>query len=165
MTKARTRRHRTTWRSQQGFSLLEIVIAFSILIAVMVPMMNLFGMTGKAVNKSQNLTLAVGLAHKIAQHLHALPYDQIVDRAEQPLADGGADGIFNPLENRTADQSGNKAITAAHLPELHGFLTKHQVRYALDVVGDQPKDVKIIITWVEHGKNLMYSQRVYVAKY
>lgn len=149
---------------RRGVTLLEIILAMVILTVAMVPMLDLFGISGRTVAKSQNLSLAVGLAHKIAQHLLALPYDSIVDRPETALADGPDDQMFNPLANPGTSQAGNLKITAAQLPELHAFLQKYQVRYGLDVVGDAPKDVKIIITWIEQGRNMMYALRVYVSR-
>ncbi len=149
---------------RRGVTLLEVIMAMVILTIAIVPMLDVFGITGRTVAKSQNLSLAVGLSHKIAQHLLTLPYDAIVDKAETALADGSDDQVFNPLENPGTSQTTNRRITAAHLPELHAFLKKYSVRYALDVVGDAPKDVKIIITWIEQGRNMMYSLRVYVSR-
>ncbi|NLI77516.1 MAG: prepilin-type N-terminal cleavage/methylation domain-containing protein [Candidatus Riflebacteria bacterium] len=150
--------------SRRGVTLLEVIMAMVILTIAIVPMLDVFGVTGRTVAKSQNLSLAVGLSHKIAQHLLTMPYDAIVDKAETPLADGADDQVFNPLENPGTSQTTNRRITAAQLPELHAFLKKYSVRYALDVVGDAPKDVKIIITWIEQGRNMLYSLRVYVSR-
>jgi hypothetical protein len=158
----RFRRERGTTR---GLSLMEIVIAIVILTIAMMPMMDVFGISGQAVAKSQNLTLAVGVAHKIAQHLLAMPYDEIVDKPRTPLADGPDDGMFNPLINDGSDAAAGRRITQAHLPELHGWLKKFGVGYSLDVVGDQPKDVKIQITWKEGERDLMYTLRVYVSRH
>ena len=149
----------------RGLSLLEVVIALVILMAALIPMLDLFGVSGRTVAKSQNLTLAVGLAHKIAQHLMAQPYSSIVDLSERPLAGGPADGMFQPLINHGSDLSSGKGIKPDQMKDLYEFVGKFKVKYALDVVGDEPKDVKIIITWEEGGRNLLYSLRVYVANH
>ncbi len=147
-----------------GITLLEIILAMVILTIAIVPMLDVFGISGRTVAKSQNLSMAVGLAHKIAQHLLTVPYDAIVDQPETALADGPDDGMFNPLENPGTSAADALKITAARLPELHAFLKKYNVRYSLDVVGDDPKDVKILITWIEQGRNMLYSLRIYVSR-
>jgi len=147
-----------------GVTLLEIIFAVVILSVAIVPMLDVFSISGRTVTKSQNLSMAVGISHKIAQHLLALPYDSIVDQTETPIADGPNDKMFNPLENPGTSQSTELRITSGMLPEYYSFLKKLDVHYSLDVVGDSPKDVKIIITWKEHGRNLLYPLRVYVTK-
>ena len=152
-------------RPTGGMSILEVLVALTILAFSLAPVLNLVGTSGQAIQKSQSLGLAVGMAHKIAQHLMAMPYDGIVDSPEIFLADGGDDGIFNPLENPGTGLSTALRIKVAELPELYGFLQKYRFRYQLDVVSDQPKDVKIRILWEEGGRRLEYSLRVYVAKH
>jgi len=137
----------------------------SILALCLVPVLQMSGTSGQAVQKSQNLRSASSLAHKIAQHLLALPYEDIVDTPERPIADGPDDGIFNPFSKPGTSLATALRLTAGDLPGLSGMLRKFRFRYLLDVVGDQPKDVKIRILWDEADKTLDYSLRVYVARH
>ena len=152
-------------RTKRGMSLMEVMVALTILAFSLAPVLNLAGTSGQTIQKSQSLGLAVGIAHKIAQHLMAMPYDSIVDTPEISLADGTDDGIFNPLENPGTGINTAMRIKASDLPELYGFLQKNRFRYQLDVVSDQPKDVKIRVLWEENGRRLEYPLRVYVAKH
>lgn len=155
---------RKVLEKRKGVTLIEVIMAMVILALATVPMLDVFGISGRTVAKSQNLSMAVGLSHKIAQHLLTLPYDAIVDQSETALANGPDDRMFNPLENTGTGLSSALRINASDLPELFSFVKKFEVRYSLDVVGDAPKDVKIIITWLEQGQNMMYSLRVYVCR-
>jgi len=153
-----------------GASFLEIIIAFAILTMCFIPVMNMFSSSGRAVQKSQNLGTAVGLAHRISQFLLAMPFDDIqnVPLPGLAIAGGPADGFFHPLVNYGNSAAGALAITKEKLPDLFGFLAKFDFRYALLVnnvtfgTGDEMKSVAVIITWREGGKNLLYKMQVYV---
>lgn len=157
-------------RKQCGTSFLEVVMALSILLTCLLPIIQLFGSTSRNAQKSQNLGLAVSLAHRISQHLYVMPYNEIqpISLPGAPIADGPSDPFFNPVENWTPAAAGVQMINQAQLPSLYGFLRKHEFRYALLVnnvsfgAGDEMKSVSIIITWKEGGQDLLYKLQVHV---
>lgn len=136
----------------------------------LIPVTNMFGVSGRAVQKSQNLALAVGLAHRISQHLLARPYPEVVEAPlpGQSIADGPTDGLFNPLENTGTTNETLINITQSQSPDLHSFLRKYDFRYALLVTpvvfgpGDEMKSVCIFVSWKEGGQNLSYRMYMYV---
>jgi Tfp pilus assembly protein PilV len=154
---------RPTWEGARGLSLVEIMLAITILSISLISVFNLVSTSGKQMQKSQNLGIAIGIAHKIAQHMLNLPSSKIVSRVETPIYGGAADDIFSPFENTGSSAGSAQRITAADLPKLHGFLQKYDFRYTVSVVGNSPFDVKITVTWQEGGQHLMYALPVYVA--
>ncbi|HOT26961.1 MAG TPA: hypothetical protein PLU72_02155 [Candidatus Ozemobacteraceae bacterium] len=156
--------------NRRALSFVEVIIAMGILAMCMLPVMTMFGSSGRAVLKSQNLAFAVGLAHRISQHLFDAPYEAIVEvpLPGNAIAGGPDDGFFNPLLNDKTTGAGALRITQAQLPELWMFLRKYDFRYSLIVnnvnfaTGDQMKCVGIIITWKEGGKDLLYKLYTYV---
>jgi len=156
--------------NRRAVSFVEVIMAMGILAMCMLPVMSMFGSTGRAVLKSQNLAFAIGLAHKISQHLLDTPYEAIteVPLPGNPIADGPDDGFFNPLTNFKTTAAGGLRITKAQLPELWNFLRKYEFRYYLTVndvifaAGDRMKCVGIFITWKEGGKDLIYTLYTYV---
>ncbi|HNW34684.1 MAG TPA: hypothetical protein PKM25_07120 [Candidatus Ozemobacteraceae bacterium] len=156
--------------SRRAVTLVEIVIALGILIVCMVPVLTMFSTSGRAVLKSQNLGFAIGLAHRVSQHLLNMPFDAIVEvpLPGSPIADGPDDGYFNPVTNFGSQSSNALRITKAQIPDLWSFLRKYEFRYALVVnnvnfaAGDRMKCVGIIITWKEGGKDLLYKLYTYV---
>lgn len=151
--------------NHRGISLLEVTVAMGVLALCLVPVMQMVGTSSQAVKKSQNLRFAASLAHKIAQHLLSMPYDEIVDTPELVIAGGPADGIFNPFSNPGTTQASALQLTEAHLPELAAVFRKFNFRYQLQVSGTQPKDVEIRIRWDESSRILEYPLRVYVARH
>lgn len=155
---------------RRAVSFVEVIMAMGILAMCMLPVMSMFGSSGRAVLKSQNLAFAIGLAHKISQHLLDTPYEAIteVPLPGNSLADGPDDGFFNPLTNIQPTAAGVLRIKQAQLPELWSFLRKYEFRYSLIVndvyyaTGDRMKCVGIIITWKEGGKDLLYKLYTYV---
>lgn len=156
--------------NRRAVSFVEVIMAMGILAMCMLPVMTMFGSSGRAVLKSQNLAFAIGLAHKISQHLLDTPYELIIDvpLPGSSIADGPDDGFFNPLTNNESTAAGALRITQAQLPELWNFLRKYEFRYSLIVnnvnfaAGDRMKCVGIIITWKEGGKDLLYKLYTYV---
>lgn len=156
--------------NRRAVSFVEIIISMGILVMCMIPVMNMFGTSGRAVLKSQNLAFAIGLAHKISQHLLDTPFDSIteVPLPGNVIADGPDDAFFNPLANFKTTLAGALRIKKAQLPELWNFLRKFQFQYSLIVnnvnfaTGDRMKCVGIIITWKEGGKDLLYKLYTYV---
>lgn len=157
-------------RVRHGTSFLEVVMALSILLTCLLPLIHLFGSTSRTTQKSQNLGLAVGLAHRLSQHLLAMPYDAItpVSLPGVPIADGPDDGFFNPLENWSNSAASIQMITQATMPSLYAFLRKFEFRYALLVSnvsfgsGDEMKSVMIVITWKEGGQDFLYKLQIHV---
>jgi hypothetical protein len=157
-------------RLRHGFSFLEVVIAFAILTACFIPVMNMFSTSGRAVKKSQNLGTAVGLAHRISQFLLAIPFDEIqnVPLPGRAIAGGPSDRFFHPVANFGSTAAGELAISKEEMPDLYYFLNKYDFRYALVVnnvtfgVGDEMKSVAVIVTWCEGNRNLLYKMQVYV---
>ncbi len=155
---------------RRAVSFVEVIMAMGILAMCMLPVMTMFGSSGRAVLKSQNLAFAVGLAHRISQHLLDTPYDAITEVVlpGNAIADGHDDGFFNPLINPKTSSSGALRIKQAQLPELWNFLRKYEFRYSLIVnnvnfaTGDRMKCIGIIITWKEGGKDLLYKLYTYV---
>jgi len=155
---------------RRAVSFVEVIMAMGILAMCMLPVMSMFGSSGRAVLKSQNLAFAIGLAHKISQHLLDTPYEAIteVPLPGNSLADGPDDGFFNPLTNIQSTAAGVLRIKQAQLPDLWSFLRKCEFRYSLIVnnvnfaTGDRMKCIGIIITWQEGGKDLLYKLYTYV---
>ncbi len=145
-------------------------MALGVLITCLLPIIHLFGSTSRTAQKSQNLGLAVSLAHRIAQHLYIVPFQEIqpIPLPGAPIADGGDDLFFNPVENWTTSAAGAVSINQSQMPSLYYFLRKFEFRYALLVnnvsfgVGDEMKSVSIIITWKEGGQDLLYKLQVHV---
>ncbi|HNV68610.1 MAG TPA: hypothetical protein PKO06_02850 [Candidatus Ozemobacteraceae bacterium] len=145
-------------------------MALSILLTCLLPIIHLFGSTSRTAQKSQNLGLAVSLAHRIAQHLYITPFNEIqnISLPGLPIADGSADSLFNPIENWTTSAVGELSIQASQLPSLYSFLRKYEFRYALLVnnvsfgTGDELKSISIIITWKEGGQDLLYKLQTHV---
>lgn len=156
--------------NRRAVSFVEIIIALGILIVCMIPVLTMFGTSGRAVLKSQNLGFSIGLAHRVSQHLLVMPFDAIteVPLPGSPIADGPDDGYFNPVANHGTQISGALRITKAQTPDLWSFLRKYEYRYSLIVnsvnfaAGDRMKCVGIIITWKEGGKDLLYKLYTYV---
>ena len=155
---------------KRAITLTEILIAMSIAITVLVPVVSMFGTAGRAIQKSTIFSFATGLARRISQHLMVIPFEDIqeVSLPGIAVADGTDDPFFNPLINFETTSAGEKKISAENFPELHGFLTLHDFRYSLSVSnvsfgkGDEIKDVGILITWQENGKDMMYRTHVFV---
>lgn len=143
---------------------MELLIAITVLSLCLVAVFELVGTSGRQMQKSQNLVIAIGLAHKVAQHLIGRPGDQVVTRPERPIADGPDDDIFNPLENPGTSGGSVRRIRAASLPTVHGALAKHDFRYGINVVGNSPRDVHITISWKEGSQALQYVLPIYVSR-
>lgn len=155
---------------KKGISLTEILIAMSIALTILVPVINMFSSAGKRVQKGIIFSFAAGLARRISQHLMVMPYDEIQD-VPLPgisLCDSSTDPYFNPLLNFSDNATGQKSINQTDLPELFNFLALYDFRYALSVStvsfgdGDEIKSVAIIISWRENGKDMLYQTHVYI---
>jgi len=144
----------------------------AVLVMCILPVMNMFGTSGRAVQKSQNLGFAVGLAHRISQHLFTKPFTEInsISLPGNSITDGPDDGFFNPMENFTANSAGALRVTKAQMPDLYNFLQKFDFRFSLIVnnvsfgTGDEMKTVGVVITWKEGGQNLLYRMQVNVPR-
>jgi hypothetical protein len=155
---------------RSGLTLTEIMIAISMAVVVMIPMMSMFSASGQAVQKTRNFSFASGLARRISQHLMIMPF---ADVEEVPLpgislCDAPDDPFFNPFLNFQNDQNGLKRINNTDFPELYGFLNQFDFRYSISVsnvsfgAGDEIKSVAIQITWKEAGKDMIYRTHVYI---
>lgn len=155
---------------RSGLSLTEILIAISIGLAILVPVIAMFTSSGRAVQKSTIFSFATGLSRCISQHLMVKHFDEIqeVPLPGLTLYDAPDDGIFNPLLNFSKDETGVKRINLKDMPKLHAFLRQYDFRYALSVsnvsfgVGDEIKSVAILVTWQENGKDMLYQSHVYI---
>jgi hypothetical protein len=150
----------------------EIMIAIMLLSMALIPVFSMFSTSGRMVTKSQNLGLAVSFAHRISQHLLAMPYDSIVDVPipGNSIAGGPDDEIFNPVANWGTTKTSRVPINPNQMPGLFHFLRKFEFRYALLVSpmvfgpGDELKSVCVFISWREQGVDFSYRTYVYVAK-
>ncbi|MBF0547811.1 MAG: prepilin-type N-terminal cleavage/methylation domain-containing protein [Candidatus Riflebacteria bacterium] len=141
----------------KGFSLLETLIAIFILAVSLVSIIDLFGTSGRSIQKSQNLAIAVSLAHKISQHLKEVPYSSIVDVNDIMISSGVDDGIFNPFENFGNSSDTELTLTSPALKELNDFFQKFDFSYSLQVNSyTYYKSILITIKWVEGFSNVAY---------
>lgn len=155
---------------KKGLSLTEIMIAMSIAVTVLVPVISMFSNAGRTVQKSMIFSFSAGLARRISQHLMVIPFDEIqeVPLPGVSLCDSPDDRFFNPLLNFSTSQSGLKRITYSDLPEFYKFLALYDFRYAISVsnvsfgAGDEIKSCAIMITWQENGKDMLYQTHVYI---
>ncbi|MBF0407104.1 MAG: hypothetical protein HQM10_07110 [Candidatus Riflebacteria bacterium] len=148
---------------KKGFSFLEVIFAVGILAACLVPIITLFGNSGRAVQKSQNLSVAVSLVHKISQHLKGFPYNDIIDVVDCPIADGPTDYIFNPLFNYGNSSTSEVFVTSSSAKELYKFFKTYSFKYSLEVsTFSTYKSVLISVKWVESSLNLVYQREFYI---
>lgn len=155
---------------KKGLSLTEILIAMSIAITILVPVVSMFSTAGRTVQKSIVFSFSTGLARRISQHLMVVPFDEIqeVPLPGISLCNSSEDPFFNPLINFSTSKTGQKSITQTDLPDFFKFLALYDFRYALSVSnvsfgdGDEIKSVAIIITWRENGKDMLYQTHVYI---
>jgi hypothetical protein len=130
----------------------------------------MFSTSGNLVQKTHNLGFAAGLARRISQHLMAMPFEDIqeIPLPGITLCDSSDDTFFNPMFNFSDSSAGAKRITTEDLPTFYNYLKKFDFSYSLSVSnvsfgdGDEIKDVGIIITWKESGKDLLYKTNVYI---
>jgi len=156
--------------NHSGLSLVEIIIALSIAMTIFIPIMHLFSSSGQVVYKTRNFSFANSLARSISQHLMVLPYENIVEIPLPGIAlcDIPDKTFFGPFINFSDNKSGEKRINSKDLPEFHNFLNQYDFRYSLSVsnvsfgAGDEIKNVGILITWIEGGKNLIHRLHVNV---
>lgn len=155
-------------QASSGLSLVEIIIALSIAITIFIPVMNLFSSSGQVVYKTRNFSFANSLARSISQHLMVMPYDEIkeIPLPGISLCDIADKTFFGPFINFSDNKTGEKRITRSDMPEFYHFLNQYDFRYSMSVsnvsfgVGDEIKNVGILITWLEGGKNMIH--RLYV---
>ncbi|MEW6710746.1 MAG: hypothetical protein AB1403_13045 [Candidatus Riflebacteria bacterium] len=155
---------------KKGLSLTEIMIAMSIAITVLVPVISMFSSAGRSVQKSTIFNFATGLGRKISQHLLVIPFDEIqeIPLPGISLCDSPDDQFFSPFLNFSNDKTGLKRINQNDLPDLYSFLNLYDFHYALSVSnvsfgsGDEMKSVSILVTWVENGKDMIYQTHAYI---
>ena len=82
---------------QKGFTLLEVIIAMSILSVGLLAVCSMVHMVMNSNSKSKNLTTAVNLAQNKVDDLKITPYASIVDSTENDLDENGTagSGIFD----------------------------------------------------------------------
>lgn len=155
---------------KRGLSLTEVMIAMSIAITVLVPVISMFTNAGRTVQKTVVFSFAGGLARRISQHLMVIPFDEIqeVPLPGISLCDSPDDRFFNPLLNFSSNSSGEKRITFEDMPAFYNFLALYDFRYAISVsnvsfgAGDEIKSCGVMITWQENGKDMIYQTHVYI---
>lgn len=124
--------------NQKGFTLLEVIVAISILTIglLAVASMQVSAIRGNA--SAYGITEATSWASDQLEKLIVLPYDHA------DLQDTDGDGTSG-LENASEDTDDNP-----NPPPAHG---KYKVYWnvAADDTADDTKTVNVIVTWTDHG--------------
>jgi len=94
---------------QKGFTLLEVILAMSILSVGLLAVCSMVHMVMNSNSKSKNLTTAVNLAQNKVDDLKITPYASIVDSTENDLDENGTagSGIFDRAVSVTTNTNPN----------------------------------------------------------
>ena len=160
--------------SKKATSLIEVIIAISIGITMLLPIGYFFSQTGKQVTKSQNYTIAAALARRICQYVYHMPYDSVptINIPGKPISGDANDYFFGEIYNNTSNKTGIKHLTENELPALFSSLAKYNFTYIIlpceatfeynGNYDERIKSVRVIVNWHENGKDWSYLSHVYV---
>ena len=158
--------------SRKATSLIEIMIAISIGITMLLPIGYFFTHTGQQVSYSQNKTLAGALARRICQYVYHMPYDHVKQVPQKPIGGDPNDPYFGQILNTKKDKSGIQHLTENELKDFYGLLSKHNFKYQIEIAeadlsysgdyDDRIKSVMVYISWRENGNDWTYSECVYI---
>lgn len=160
--------------SKKATTLIEVIIAISIGIAMLLPIGYFFSQTGKQVSRTQNYTIAAALARRICQYVYNMPYDDVptVNIPGKPIGGDANDYFFGKIYNLSNNSNGIKHLTENELPNLYSSLTKYHFSYVIipceatfqynGTYDERIKSIRVIVNWRENGKDWSYLSHVYV---
>lgn len=163
--------------NKRATSLVEVLIALSIGIGILIPSVALFSTSSKVVEKGRNLSFASSLSRYIIQNMMTMKMDKIVSVPIPGLSvcdDSNENYYFGELFNFKSDngkfKKGNIGINKDQLPELYNYLARYDFRYSIavgeanpsDDISDIIKSVTVLITWKEFGVDKVYESHAYI---
>ncbi len=115
------------WSSRQGFSLIETLIALSILIIAVLALVQLFPMGLKASYKAKQITVATNLAQAKVEEIISQSYSQINPGTYEEASLSTIDNDFSNYGRITVisfvDENLNQTVQESGLKKVEVFVT------------------------------------------
>ena len=161
-------------------TLIEVIIAITIGVAVLIPLGTFFSQSGKQVTKAQNYILAMSLARRIIRHINLIPYTQLKTKFPEietlddfhPIQIGERDNdlFFGEMYNFKDNKKGIKHLNQNDMLDFYKFLSRYDFRYIVTSkeapsVGNSSfgsiTTITVGIFWKENGKDYTYTSHAF----
>jgi Tfp pilus assembly protein PilV len=139
-------------RAQEGFSLIEVVLALGLLATVLISIASMFILGGKQVKNGKSTTTAAAITHEIMERIEQKTYTDTYGYF------GGTDASTSlSVSTNTAGNNANQwqaEISSKLGPQASGTIAVTPLGSAspLNMGNSQALQVRITVTWSELGR-------------
>lgn len=171
------RRRRAVRAVDEGFTLVEIMLAMFIVASVMASMLGILVSSLSTIAQARQRQTATALATQTLESLRALPYDSVIqpdgstpDASLQFLAAGGPPYVFNADEVLPDVASQPEQLVVNQWSGRDRSQTVNEVTYRIETyvsrapinaAGQQTFNITVVVSWVStvHPQGRMTAQR------